>query len=80
MCIRDRANASAWSLEDGQQVQISEVNYEFDPDTVEAGTYEVTFSTKGYEYKVTTTRPYSEDTEVGLSFYPEDIKILKIEQ
>ena len=74
------ANASAWSLEDGQQVQISQVNYEFDPDTVEAGTYEVTFSTKGYEYKVTTTRPYSEDTEVGLSFYPEDIKILKIEQ
>lgn len=73
------ANASAWSLEDGQQVQITEVNYDFDPDTVEAGTYEVTFCTKGYEYKVTTTRPYPEDTEVGLSFYPEDIKILKAE-
>lgn len=74
------ANASAWSINDGHQVQITDIYYDFDPDTVEAGTYDVTFATKGYEYKVTTTRPYYEDTEVGLSFYPEDIKILKIEK
>ena len=73
------ANASAWSIDDGHQVQITDIEYEFDPDTVEAGTYEVTFATKGYEYKVTTTRPYQEYSEVGLSFYPEDIKILKVE-
>ncbi len=70
------ANASAWSL-DGEQLPISEVEYDFDPDTVEAGTYDLTFKTKGYEYKVTTTRPYQEGAEVGLRFYPEDIKILK---
>ena len=71
------ANASAWDLESGEQVKISEVKYDFDPDTIEAGTYEVTFCTEGYEYKVTTTRPYTEDTEVGLYFYPDDIKLLK---
>ncbi len=73
------ANASAWSLGGDEQVQISEVKYDFDPETVEAGTYDVTFCTKGYEYKVTTTRPYKEDTEVGLYFYPEDIHIMKKE-
>lgn len=74
------ANASAWSLDDGGQVQISEVKYDFDPDTIEAGTYEVTFCTKGYEYKVTTTRPYKEDSEVGLYFYPEDLHIIPREE
>lgn len=74
------ANASAWSLEDGEQVQITEVKYDFDPETIQAGTYDVTFCTRGYEYKVTTTRPYKEDSEVGLYFYPEDIHVMKKEE
>ena len=45
------ASASAWSLEDGEQVEISDVKYDFDPETIEPGVYDVTFSTEGYEYK-----------------------------
>ena len=31
------ASASAWSLEDGEQVEITDVKYDFDPETIEPG-------------------------------------------
>ena len=73
------ASASAWSLEDGEQVEISDVKYDFDPETIEPGVYDVTFSTEGYEYKVSTTRACEEGSEVGLIFRPEDIHVMKKE-
>ena len=73
------ASASAWSLEDGEQVEISDVKYDFDPETIEPGVYDVTFSTEGYEYKVSTTRACEEGAEVGLIFRPEDIHVMKKE-
>ena len=73
------ASASAWSLEDGEQVEISDVKYDFDPETIEPGVYDVTFSTEGYEYKVSTTRAGEEGAEVGLIFRPEDIHVMKKE-
>ena len=73
------ASASAWSLEDGEQVEITDVKYDFDPETIEPGVYDVTFSTEGYEYKASTTRACEEGAEVGLIFRPEDIHVMKKE-
>ena len=73
------ASASAWSLEDGEQVESTDVKYDFDPETIEPGVYDVTFSTEGYEYKVSTTRACEEGAEVGLIFRPEDIHVMKKE-
>ncbi len=74
--LKTWANASAWSLEDGTAVEITDVKYAFDPETVTPGTYEVTFATEGYEYKVDTTDRYEIGNEVGLTFQPEDIHIM----
>ena len=72
------ANASAWSLEDeNEQVEITDVKYDFDPETIVPGVYDVTFATEGYEYKVSTTRAAEEGSEVGLVFRPEDIHVMK---
>ena len=72
------ANASAWSLEDeNEQVEITDVKYDFDPETITPGVYEVTFATEGYEYKVSTTRAAKEGAEVGLIFRPEDLHVMK---
>lgn len=71
------ANASAWSLDDGEKVEITDVKYDFDPENIKPGIYDVTFSTEGYEYLVSATRPYYEGTEVGLVFSPEDIHLIK---
>ncbi len=72
------ATASAWSLEDeNEQVEITDVKYDFDPETIVPGVYDVTFSTEGYEYKVSTTRAAEEGAEVGLIFRSEDLHVMK---
>lgn len=77
--LKTWANASAWSLEDGTAVEISDVKYDFDPENITPGVYDVTFATKGYEYKVDTTDQFSVGDEVGLTFQPEDIHIMSRE-
>ena len=72
------ASASAWSLEDGEQVEITDVKYDFDPETITPGVYDVTFSTEGYEYKVSTTHAFEEGEQVGLVFRPEDIHVMPV--
>ena len=74
--LKTWANASAWSLEDGKAVEITNVHYDFDPETITPGVYDVTFSTEGYESKVDTTDKYEVGDIVGLSFQPEDIHIM----
>ena len=75
--LKTWANASAWSLDDDSSVEITEVDYDFDPETITEGEYEVTFKTQGYEYKIDTTKECHIDDEVGLYFDPEDIHIMK---
>lgn len=74
--LRTWANASAWSLTDGAEVAVTEVRYDFDADNIVPGVYDVTFSTLGYRYRVSTTLCLPEETEVGLSFDPEDIHLM----
>lgn len=75
--LKTWANASAYSLEDGNTVELTDVKYDFNSETIKAGIYKVTFSTEGYSYKVDTTDCYEVGDEVGLNFSPEDIHIMK---
>ena len=71
--LKTWANASAWSLEDDTAVEIADVKYDFDPETI---LYSYPFATKGYEYKIDTTDKFEVGDEVGLTFQPEDIHIM----
>lgn len=77
------ADASAWVLNSQEEpdvrVRISDVVYTFDPDNIQPGTYDVKFSTKGYEYKVSTTDRTEPGDVVGLTFVPEDLHIMRKE-
>lgn len=74
--LKTWANATAWDLEDDSPVEITDVDYDFDPETVTEGDYEITFSTMGREFKIHTTDLAEEGTKVGLSFGPEDIHVM----
>lgn len=74
--LKTWANASAWSLEDDTAVEIADVVYDFDPENIVAGLYDVTFKTEGYQYVVDTTDKTEVGDEVGLLFEPEDIHIM----
>ncbi|MBO4484533.1 MAG: ABC transporter ATP-binding protein [Lachnospiraceae bacterium] len=71
------ANAQAFDLEDGNPVEIVDVEYNFDPEKVTPGTYPVTFKTRGYEYRVDTTKETEVGAVVGLTFDPEDLHIME---
>ena len=74
--IKTWANAQGWKLSnEDQSVDIS-VDYDFDPENITEGVYQITFSTPGREFKIHTT-DYSEvGQEVGLTFFPEDIHVM----
>lgn len=71
------ANAQAFDLEDGNPVEIVDVEYNFNPENVAPGTYPVTFKTRGYEYRVDTTKETEVGAVVGLTFDPEDLHIME---
>ena len=71
------ANAQAFDLEDGNPVEIVDVEYNFDPEKVTPGTYPVTFKTRGYEYRVDTTKETEVGAVVGLTFDPKDLHIME---
>ena len=74
------ANAQAYDLEDGNPVEIVSVEYDFDPANVAPGSYPVTFKTRGYEYRVDTTKETEVGAVVGLTFDPEDLHIMEKSQ
>ena len=74
--LKTWANAQGWKLSDEDQSVDINVDYDFDPQQVTEGVYQVTFSTTGREFKIHTT-DYSEvGQEVGLAFFPEDIHVM----
>ncbi len=74
--LKTWANAQGWKLSDESVVEIDSVDYDFDPETIKVGTYKVTFSTQGREFKIHTTDLSEVGKEVGLSFYPEDLHVM----
>ena len=76
--LKTWANASAWQLDDDNvNINITSVEYDFDPENITVGTYDVTFKTDGYEYKIETTKEQTEGEKVGLRFDPDDIHIMR---
>ena len=65
-----------WANASDTAVEITDVKYSFNQKTITPGIYDVTFATKGYEYKIDTTDKFEVGDEVGLTFQPEDIHIM----
>lgn len=76
--LKTWADAYALDLESKKDVEI-QVSYNFDPDNITAGVYEVEFKTEGYEYVIDTTDYHPVDSLVGLDFEPQDIHIMRKE-
>ena len=74
--LKTWANAQGWKLTDEDQSVDISVDYDFDPEKVTEGVYEITFSTTGREFKIHTTDYSEEGQEVGLTFFPEDIHVM----
>lgn len=75
--LKTWANAQGWKLNDEDESVDVYVDYDFDPEHIEEGTYKVTFSTEGRELKIHTTDYVEEGKEVGLTFFPEDIHVME---
>ena len=74
--LKTWASAEAWNLQDDSPVEITDVRFDFDPADVKEGSYDITFATRGREYKVETTSRLEVGDRVGLDFGPEDIHVM----
>jgi spermidine/putrescine ABC transporter ATP-binding subunit len=74
--IKRWASAYAWSLEDDTEIEIWDIRYDFEPETITEGDYKITFATEGREFKIHTTDYVEVDKKIGLSFKPEDIHVM----
>ncbi len=74
--LKTWASAEAWNLQDDSSVEITDVRFDFDPAEVKEGTYDITFATRGREYKIETTAHHEVGDKVGLDFGPEDIHVM----
>ena len=74
--LKTWANAQGWKLSDeSRSIDIS-VDYDFEPEQVKEGVYQITFWTTGREFKIHTTDYTEEGQQVGLTFFPEDIHVM----
>ena len=75
--LKTWANAQGWKLNDEDESVDIYVDYDFDPETIKEGIYQVRFSTEGREFKIHTTDYVEQGKKVGLTFFPEDIHVMK---
>ena len=75
--LRNWADAYAWDLETENEVEIDDVRFDFDPNEITEGEYDVEFVTEGRTYKIHTTEKQEEGTIVSLDFGPEDIHVMR---
>ena len=74
--LRNWAGAYAWDLDTENEIEIDDVRFDFDPNEITEGTYDVTFLTEGRTYKIHTTEKQEEEKYVSISFEPEDIHVM----
>ena len=74
--LKTWASAEAWNLQDDSSIEITDVKFDFNPAEVSEGSYEITFSTRGREYKVETTSTHEVGDRIGLDFGPDDIHVM----
>lgn len=70
------ADAFAWHMDSDNPVEIDDVRFDFDPNEIEVGSYDVTFTTIGKEYKIHTTEYQEEGKIVSIDFDKEDIHVM----
>ena len=75
--LKTWANAQGWKLSNEEEVVDISVDYDFDDENITEGVYKITFSTTGREFKIHTTDYVEEGKEVGLTFFPEDIHVMR---
>lgn len=75
--LKTWADAWAWNLENDKDIEITDVWYDFDVDEIQEGDYEITFATKGREFKVHSTKCFEVEDEVSIDFDKEDIHVMK---
>ncbi len=75
--LKTWANAMGWKLTNEDEPVDIYVDYDFDPENIKEGVYQVRFSTEGRELKIHTTDFIEEGQEVGLSFSPKDIHVME---
>ena len=75
--LKTWANAIGWKLSNEDEAVDIYADYDFDPENIQEGIYQVTFSTEGRELKVHTTDYVEEGQEVGLTFEVEDIHVME---
>ena len=75
--LKTWANAQGWKLSNESQDVEVYVDYNFDVDNITTGIYPVTFTTEGREFSINTTDFIEEGQEVGLTFFPEDIHVMR---
>ena len=75
--LKTWANAQGWKLSNEEKSVDVYVEYDFDVDNIETGIYPVTFTTEGREFSINTTDYIEEGQEVGLTFFPEDIHVMR---
>ena len=74
--LKTWSGAQGWKLSDEDKSVDISVDYDFEPEDVKEGVYQITFSTTGRELKIHTTDYSEEGQEVGLTFFPEDIHVM----
>ena len=57
-------------------VSYTHLKYDFDPETITEGDFDITFATKGRIFKIHTTDFQEEGKKVDLKFAPEDIHVM----
>jgi len=78
--LKTWSGAQAWRLDDESiSVDIMDVEYDFDPEDVKEGVYNVTFKTKGKNLKVYSIYDKEVDSIVGISIKPDNIHIMNKE-
>ncbi len=75
--LKTWASAQGWKLSNEDESVEIYVEYDFDPENIMTGTYKVSFMTAGREFRINTTDYVEEGAEVGLTFYPEDIHVMR---
>ena len=74
--LKTWADAYAWYLDSDDQVEIDTVRFDFNPNEIEEGDYDVSFSTEGRTYKVHTTEKVEEGAVISIDFDKEDIHVM----
>ena len=76
--LKTWANAQAWKLSNEDESVDIYVDYDFEPENIEAGkSYPVKFMTEGRELKIRTVNYVEEGARVGLRLDPDDIHVMK---